>query len=239
MIFIGLTITGIQFVVPYAAIFLSGVGIQNPYLINVIIGLCIFAGTFPGPFIVEYGGRRFAILAGYGGMSLCMLIFSAVSTGLGASTHAAKDVLVAFLCIWAFIFGGFIGSSVWVASSEMHSVRLRTYGQACSTMFYSIFGFGASFWTPYMLNVNYGNMGTNVGYFYFGVTLLMFMLMFSFMPETTRLTLEQIDDYFASGGPAWKTSTRRNKVIAKGDLHDVSPEVHDATTKSMGGKDMP
>jgi hypothetical protein len=63
--FYRVTITGIQFVIPYAAIFLSGVGIQNPYLINVIIGLCIFAGTFP-TLHRRVRGRRFAMLAGYG-----------------------------------------------------------------------------------------------------------------------------------------------------------------------------
>ncbi|SLM37381.1 histidine kinase-group i protein [Lasallia pustulata] len=162
MILVGLAITGVQFVSPYAALFLSQSGIKTPYLINVIIGLCIFAGTFPGPFILEYGGRRFGMLLGYFLMALCMLVFSAVSTGLGQTNPIAKNVLVAFLCIWAFIFGGCIGSSVWLGSAEMHSVRLRTYGQANTTVFYQIFAFAATFWTPYMLSKEYGNMGTNV-----------------------------------------------------------------------------
>jgi len=233
MILIGLAITGIQFVVPYAAIFLAGVGIHNPFLINVIVAVCIFAGTFFGPFIIEYGGRRFAMLVGYSCMAACMLIFSAVSTGLGSAASTSKSVLVAFLCIWAFIFGGCIGSSVWLASAEMHAVRLRTYGQACTTMVYSTFAFGASFWTPYMLSADYGNMGTNVGYFYFGVTFVMAVLTFLFVPETARLTLEQIDDYFASGRPAWKTSTGRNRKIAGGTEWDVD---HTAD-KAIGEKE--
>jgi SP family sugar:H+ symporter-like MFS transporter len=220
LILIGLGITGIQFVVPYAALFLAGVGISNPFLINVIVALCIFAGTFIGPFTLDYGGRRWSMLVGYGGMAACMLIFSAVSTGLGSGSPTSKNVLVAFLCIWAFIFGGCIGSSVWLASAEMHSVRLRTYGQACTTMTYSAFAFACSFWTPYMLSASYGNMGTNVGYFYFGVTTAMLILTWLFVPETARLTLEQLDDYFASGRPAWRTSLARNKKIARMEESD-------------------
>lgn len=173
------------------------------------------------------------MLLGYSLMALCMLIFSAVSTGLGQTNPIAKNVLVAFLCIWAFIFGGCIGSSVWLGSAKMHSVRLRTYGQANTMVFYQIFAFAATFWTPYMLSKEYGNMGTNVWYFYFGVTLFLLVFTFFFVPETARLTLEQIDDYFTSGRRAWSTSTRRNKLIANGSAYDISPEAHQRRIQNM------
>jgi SP family sugar:H+ symporter-like MFS transporter len=215
-ILVSLAITGIQFVAPYAALFLSGVGIANPYLINVIIGLCIFGGTLLGPASLEYGGRRFCLLVGYTSMSVCMLIFSAVSTALGPQNPVAKNLVIVFLCLWAFIFGGLIGSSAWLASAEMHSVRLRTFGQANTVVIYNIFAFGATFWTPYMLSVDYGDMGANVGYFYFGITAVVIVLVYFFVPETARLSLEQIDDHFLSGRKAWKTSLGRNKAIASG-----------------------
>ena len=50
-----------------------------------------------------------------------------------------------------------------------------------------------------MLNVHYGNMGTNVGYFYFGLEFLSLIPLFLIVPETARLTLEQADEYFMSG----------------------------------------
>lgn len=218
LILISLPLTGIQFVAPYAALFLNGVGIENPYLINAIVALCIFGGAFIGPLVLDYGGRRFSMLVGYVLMATCMLILSSVSTALGENDSAAQNVVVAFLCIWAFVFGGFIGPSVWLASAEMHSIRLRTYGQANTTFFYQIFAFGATFWTPYMLNPEYGNMGANVGYFYFGVTVVVVILVVFFVPETSRLTLEQIDDYFESGKKAWSTSTKKNIALTRADL---------------------
>ncbi|KAJ5183827.1 hypothetical protein N7492_001443 [Penicillium capsulatum] len=221
LILIGLSITGIQFIAPYAALFFTNVGIKNPYLINVIVSLCIFGGACVGPPILDHGGRRFSMLLGYSLMATCMLIFSSVSTALGDKNPTSQNVVVAFICIWAFVFGGFIGSSTWLASAEMHSVRLRTYGQANTTFCYDIFSFGAYFWTPYMLNPDYGNMGSNVGYFYFGVTVGILILTFLFVPETTRLTLEQIDDFFLSGKKAWKTSTTKNTAIARRGLLSV------------------
>lgn len=211
--------------VPYGALFLKGVGISNPYLTNVIVALCVFAGSFLGPFIVEYGGRRLAMLLGYTGMALCMLIFASVAEALGQASPIAKNVLIAFLCLYAFIFGSCIGTSVWTSSAKVHSIRLRTYGQACTTTFYQIFAFGASFYSPYMLSPKYGNMGTRLGCFYVGISAIMVVLVFLFVPETARLKLEQIDDYFASGRKAWRTSTGRNKMIARG--HEVDHDGED------------
>ncbi|KAJ5908377.1 hypothetical protein N7495_001059 [Penicillium taxi] len=211
---IGLSITGIQFVQPYATTFLKGVGMSNPYLINVIIGICILGGSLFGPFVVEYGGRRFALLSGYGAMSVCMLILSGVSTAL-SQNEISKVAVVILLCCWAFVFGGTIAPCAGLASVEMHSVSLRTYGQANTTVFYGIFSFAACFWTPYMLDANYGSMGPDVGYFYAGVTAVVGALVFLLVPETALLTLEQINDIFTSEIRPWKTSLARNKVIAQ------------------------
>ncbi|OGE57449.1 hypothetical protein PENARI_c002G08751 [Penicillium arizonense] len=220
-IMVGLTISGIQFVQPYAALFLKGVGIQNPYLINVIIGLCILGGSFLGPFIVEYGGRRVASLSGYIVMATCMLVLSSVNTALGMD-DVAKIVVVVLLCLWAFVFGGTIAATANLSAVEMHSVSLRTYGQASTTILYGIFTFGATFWTPYMLSPYYGDMGPNVGYFYSGVTVVIAVLTFLLVPETASLTLEQIDDQFNSGIKACKTSVVRNKAIASSKKQGVA-----------------
>ncbi|KAJ5702479.1 hypothetical protein N7488_010027 [Penicillium malachiteum] len=214
LVMIGLSITGIQFVQPYATTFLRSVGISNPYLINVIIGLCILGGAGLGPFIVEYGGRRLAIMAGYTVMAVCMLILSSVSTALGQD-DVSKIVVVILLCFWSFVFGGTIAPTAGLSSVEMHSVSLRTYGQANTTILYGIFSFAATFWTPYMLDSQHGNMGPNVGYFYAGVTVVILILVFLLVPETAILTLEQIDESFNSGIPAWKTSVARNKEFAR------------------------
>ncbi|KAF3393069.1 High-affinity glucose transporter ght1 [Talaromyces pinophilus] len=213
LVLVGLAITGIAFITPYATLFLGNIGVKNPYLDNVYIGVCTFAGALAGPIVIEYAGRRIAMLAGYTGMALCMLILASVNSGLGEQNKAAQQVLVAFVCIWSFVFGSTVGPASWVSAPEMHSVQLRTYGQAFSIAIYQIFAFAASFWSPYMFNAGYGNMGTSVGYYYFGVSVAVLVLIFLYMPETSVLTLEQIDDYFLSDDPAWRTSLRKNKLL--------------------------
>lgn len=73
-----------------------------------------------------------------------------------------------------------------------------------------------------MINPGYGDMGTNVGYFYLGLTLGLLCLVIVTVPETARLKLEQIDDYFASGVPAWKTSLKKNKTLAAENILSVT-----------------
>ena len=213
-------LSGAFFIFSYAAIFLRAVGIHSPLEISSIVNACVVLGGITGPIWVEYLGRRRTLISGYVGMAICMLIFSATSSGLGGVAHsaAARGVLIAFLCGWAFMFGGFIASTQFMASAEMHAVRLRTYGQAFVSGISNILAFGASFWGPYMLNPKYGNMGTNIGYFYFGLEVIALVLLFLIVPENARLTLEQIDEYFASGRKAWRTSLSRNKRIARGEI---------------------
>ena len=214
---VGASLSGAFSIFTYAAIFLTGLGIKNPYLINVYVNICVLTGACVGPFAIEFLGRRRSILTGYSGMSTCILIFATVATGLGSTGRVSQRVLVAFLCLWAFVFGAFIASSIWITSAEMHPVRLRTYGQAFAIMINNIFQFASNFWTPYMISAQYGNWGTNVGYFYFGVEFVTLIVMFLIVPETGRLTLEQIDDFFEDGRGAWKTSLSENKEIAKGN----------------------
>lgn len=218
ILFIGGALSGAFFIFSYAALFFEGLGISPPIMISVIINACLAVGVSFGPFFVEYLGRRRTIFTGYLGMMICMLTFSAVSSGLGISNKITRDVLIAFLCLWAFMFGGFVASSQWVTAAEMHAVRLRTSGQAFITALANVFVFATNFWTPYMLNAKYGNMGTRVGYFYFGMELGALIILYLLVPETGRLTLEQIDEYFLSGRKPWQTSLKRNKRIARGEL---------------------
>jgi hypothetical protein len=210
-IVVGSPICGTFFVFTYAAVFLTEVGISSPVTVVVVLNTCCFAGSIFGPFVVEYLGRRLTMLTGYTCAAVCMLIFAVVSSTTGETAQATKATTTAFICIWAFVFSGFIASSMWIASAEMHALRHRTYGQAFAAALSNIFTFAANFWTPYMINPEHGNMGTNLGYFYFGLEIVIFGVLFLMVPETGRLSLEQIDVYFTSGVKPWRTSLAKNK----------------------------
>ncbi|KAJ5433597.1 uncharacterized protein N7458_012753 [Penicillium daleae] len=82
----------------------------------------------------------------------------------------------------------------------------------------------------------YGHLGSNVGYFYFGITIFVLVFTFLFVPETARLTLEQIDEFFLSGKRAWRTSTKKNIAIARGDLLDSANFKHEDSGPEKNAK---
>ena len=49
---------------------------------------------------------------------------------------------------------------------------------------------------------------------------MILVMVFVWVPETARLTLEQIDGHFLSRRAAWRTSIARNKKIATGQEVD-------------------
>ena len=55
-----------------------------------------------------------------------------------------------------------------------------------------------------------------------GINAALLILVVLFVPETARLTLEQIDDYFVSGPKAWKTSIARNKKLQRGQAQNIT-----------------
>jgi hypothetical protein len=112
------------------------------------------------------------------------------------------------------MFTGFNASTSWLAAAEQHSVRHRTYGTAFATLVGFVFNFASNFWTPYMINKKYGNMGTNVGYFYFGLLIIGLTITYFVLPETGHLTLEEVDEYYDSGEKPWRTSLKKNKAKA-------------------------
>ena len=97
-----------------------------------------------------------------------MLIIETVATGLGPQSAVSKDVLIVFLCLWMTVYSGSIGVSFPTIAPELYAMRLRTYGMANSAAVYETFAFAAAFYNPYMLSKDYGNMATNVAYFYSG-----------------------------------------------------------------------
>lgn len=225
---IAIAITGSKFLSTYAAIFLAGVGISNPYHITLTYAACTCIGALLSPWLVEFVGRRYALLIGYGSMAVFMFIIAAVGTALGQENSSCRTISIVFISFWGVVYAGFIGTSLTVTTAEMHSVRLRGYGQGFVIFIYEIFSFASSFATPYMLNRSYGNMGLNVGYFFggmklfnsavdllltrlAGLTIIVWVLIFFLVPETGRLTLEEIDEMFTSGKKAWNTSLKGNK----------------------------
>jgi hypothetical protein len=106
--------------------------------------------------------------------------------------------------------------SSYVIASEAaaQSVKEKTNLLACVISVLTTFC--TSFTIPYLINVQYANLGGKVGFIYGGTNVIMVVVAFLYIPELKGRTLEEVDQLFASGLPLRKFKgirTRRAEEI--------------------------
>ena len=180
-------ITGINAVVNYAPVIFeqTGVGGNTALLQSMLVGLINFAFTIITLWLVDRLGRKTLLLWGTGGMTLSLAFLTYSFTGAGNGV----GVLVSLLLYIAF-FAASYSPVMWVVISEIYPNRVRGVAMSFSTAI----SWGCTFLTvqfsPWLLN-EYGGV---VLFCIFGIfSLLAFLFIKIFIPETKGKTLEQIE----------------------------------------------
>ncbi|KAL6924197.1 hypothetical protein FSST1_001471 [Fusarium sambucinum] len=110
-----------------------------------------------------------------------------------------------------------VASPVPVLRSEVSSVRLRskTFGIAFTWQSLSMWAF--NFFTPYMYNTDQLNWGGKIGFFFFGLGSISFVMAWFAIPETKGRTFSEIDYLFENGV---KHRMFHKTVIGSGEMED-------------------
>jgi SP family general alpha glucoside:H+ symporter-like MFS transporter len=87
----------------------------------------------------------------------------------------------------------------WTICPEISSHRLRHYSQSVAFITGAVSGWLFSFITPYMYNVDSGNLGAKTGFVYAGLTVIIGAVSWFLVPETAGLTVEDIDLAYETG----------------------------------------
>lgn len=101
--------------------------------------------------------------------------------------------------------------SSWVYPPELFPLRVRGKAVSITTASNWIFNFALGYFTPpAFVNIKWKT------YLIFGVfSFCMAVHAFFFFPETAGKTLEEVEDMFLSGTPAWKTRVNWKGIKAK------------------------
>lgn len=101
--------------------------------------------------------------------------------------------------------------SSWVYPPELFPLRVRGKAVSITTASNWIFNFALGYFTPpAFVNIKWK------AYLIFGVfSFAMAVHAFFFFPETAGKTLEEVEDMFLSGTPAWKTRVNYKGIKAK------------------------
>ncbi|KAI0141517.1 general substrate transporter [Pestalotiopsis sp. NC0098] len=144
------------------------------------------------------------------GVGLCCAMYFIMGVGaVVPRSNASLLTIGVALQFTSITYGPAIGSSMAVAG-EISATRLRaksigigyTWSCICSIV-----------WTivlPYLFNTDEANLGGNLGWIFFGMSAIMGVLLFFFVPETNGRSFDELDIMFERKVPA--------RAFAKYDL---------------------
>jgi len=132
----GQQLTGANFFFYYGTTIFNGVGLNNSYVAQIILGTVNVACTFGGLWVVQKCGRRKALMFGAAWMMMCFFIYSFVGHFMlheGKDTKTAGNILIVFSCLFIVAFATTWGPLVWAVVAELYPARYRAPCMALAT----------------------------------------------------------------------------------------------------------
>lgn len=197
-------LTGVNFIFYFGTSFFEKAGV-NGFVISLATNIVNVGSTVPGILLMEIVGRRNILLSGAAGMCVSQLIVAIV--GVAGSSDSSQKCLVAFTCIFIAFFAATWGPCAWVVIGELFPLRTRAKSVALCAASNWLWNWGIAYATPYMVESDKGNLGTNVFFIWGGCNFLCFFYAWYLVYETKGLTLEQVDELYESVSKAWKSKT--------------------------------
>ncbi|KAG8219351.1 general substrate transporter [Butyriboletus roseoflavus] len=190
----------------------AGAGL-SPYIIQTILGGVSVVGTLPALYFIETWGRRKSLLLGAFTQGVCAFIVALVghfylaATGtpvsaLTSRNKAAGGVVITFAVLQVFIFGTTWGPTPWVYLGESFPLRVRPKSIALGSASNWFWNFMLSFFSPRIV----AKIGPLIMLIFFGMLVVGLFYVYFFIPETKGITLEEVDELYRSGIPAWRSA---------------------------------
>lgn len=198
------TDTVLKAVLYYAPTIFSDLGLsstETSLLATGVVGIVMFVATIPAVLWVDRVGRKPVLTVGAIGMATCHIIIAVIiaKNRKQWDTQAAAG-WAAVSMVWLFVvhFGYSWGPCSWILVAEIWPLSSRPYGVSLGASSNWMNNFIVGQVTPDMLSaMPYGT------YILFGLlTYVGAAFIWFFVPETKRLTLEEMDVIFGSEGTA-------------------------------------
>ncbi|MDE6039285.1 MAG: D-xylose transporter XylE [Paramuribaculum sp.] len=185
-------IVGINAVLYYAPRIFDSMGMGNPMVQTVIMGVVNIVFTLVAVFTVERLGRKPLLICGSIGMAI-----GALGVAMSNIVEVAPIVPVASIMIYSASFMFSWGPICWVLISEIFPNTIRSSAVAIAVAFQWIFNFIVSSTFIPLYSMEMGHMGAKFGhcfvYAIYGIICVIAALfVYKLVPETKGKTLEDM-----------------------------------------------
>ena len=207
MIVLATRVTGVNTIMYYAPTVLKATGLGDAAAVTgaVANGVVSILATLLGMLLIGRHSRRKMFFTGQIGVTLSLVLiglsfklFFHMETvdgvsGLHANFTGASYIILALMLVFLTFMQGWIAPVFWLMLAEIYPLRMRGLGMGFAVFGLWIFDFIIQSIFPILLN-SYGG-GMTFGFFA-ATNVIMLILLVKFLPETRRLTLEQIEQKF-------------------------------------------
>ena len=219
---------------------MEGAGIGNELLTSSIQYIINVALTLPAILFLDKWGRRPSMLLGSFGMMSFLLISGSLQAGYGMPNPDKTDKSISWVvrdhqsvskgivaCSYLFVatFATTWGPTSWTYPSEIFPSKIRAKAVSLATASNWTWNCALAFAVPPLLwSINW-----KMYMIFAAFNGAAFVHMFLTAPETKGKTLEEMDDVFDSGRPAWKAAPKGSRLdelqadIEKGNLKISHP----------------
>lgn len=194
-----------MFAMAFMTYFMQVVGVNDPFKWGVTAQFIGYFGQLLSYPAIAMLGRRTMLLIGSSICGLSMLILGIIFEAPSVVDTVAQAKAVVFvLALYQFGFNFGVVGPVYMVSGEIPAQNLRAYTAGLSIGIGFIFAWLTTFTAPYFINPAELNWGGTYGFVWFGSSIVTILFIFFFVPEVRGRSLEEIEEMFDKGIPAWK-----------------------------------
>jgi MFS family permease len=206
-------ISGVILSTTYTTVFLSQLGVGNPFVLTIVASVCTLAGCIFSPLVIDVYGRRPTALTG-------MVALFVIDTVAGILAFFPKNSS-ALLAIAAL---GFIFNFVWATSflsisvllpPEISTPKLRSHTMAYTVACAQTTAVITTFAVPQLTSAGAANLGAKTYLVFAGCMFCIIIWSYFVIPETKGRTYAEIDEMYDKKLPMRKWSTYKTSTEAK------------------------
>jgi MFS family permease len=187
-------VSGVILSTTYATVFLTTLGVGNPFQLTIAASCCTLAGTLFAPLLVDRVGRRTIAIVG---MSV-LLVVDFIAGGL--AFHADKPSFGLGIAALSFIFNAFWGASFYSLSvtlpTEIPTARLRNMTTSYALAAAYTTAVITTFAVPQLVSADAANLGAKTYLVFGGCVFFILVFYYLFLPETAGRTFAEIDEMY-------------------------------------------